>query len=374
MKKNTEAFARYHQAKESLAEYTQIGTAAIQLLRLNVSVSNGASLLGQFVDSCGSSHWSEGKRFPDPVRKTTQIGEMLCHQVLVQQVAAFDLFSRSVLSDFSRFSSWARENCPELKHDHALLAFSPQGRWVASPCCYEQENKLGDLIERLTDIERITLWKPSERLKPILPLFDLARMCRNRIVHSDGVVGSDLAEFSQGNDVKNALLDFRKQYTKSDIPILPQWKRGDPLHITPENAIFFGAVIYEIAKEINIYICSNISDDEFVEMAFFYSCIVETHSFRTIRHRDAEARIKHFLASRYLYREASRIKDVCTPLKVKIYGGKGRSTIETTMWKVALEKHDALREFEAQTISNPLGGKPNKSLQRTARKLAAAEA
>lgn len=60
MKKNIEAFARYHYAKESLAEYTQIGSAAIQLLRLNVSVHNGADLLGQFVDACGSSHWPEG--------------------------------------------------------------------------------------------------------------------------------------------------------------------------------------------------------------------------------------------------------------------------------------------------------------------------
>jgi len=368
MKKNTEAFARYHEAKESLSEYTQIGTAAIQLLRLNVSVSNGASLLGQFVDSCGSLHWAEGKRFPDPVRKTAQIGEMLCHQVLVQQISAFDLFSRSVLSDFSRFSQWARKNCSELSHDHALLILSPQGRWVASPCCNEQENKLGDLVNRLADIERITLWKPSTRLKSILPLFDLARMCRNRIVHCDGVIGSDLAEFSQGNDVKNALHEFRKQYTKSDLPILPQWNRGDSLHITPENAIFFGAVIYEVAKEINLYVCSKLSDNEFVEMAFFYSCIVDTHPFRTIRHRDAEARIKYFLASRYLYKDASRFKDVCTPLKGTVYSKKGKVATEMTMWKIALEKHVALRESEVSINSKPvtaqIGGKPAKSLKR----------
>lgn len=357
MKINTEAFARYHQAKESLAEYTQIGSAAINLLRVNVSVSNGASLLGQFVDSCENLHWSEGKRFPDPIKKTLQIGQMLCHQVLVQQVSAFDLFSRSIVSDFSRFSTWARMNCPELRHNHNLLTLSPQKRWVASPCCYEQENKLGDLVNRLNDIERITLWKPSERLQKIKPLFDVARMCRNRIVHCDGVVGSDLEELAVSSEVKAALADFRQHYAKADIPPLPKWERGSSLIINPENAIFFGAVLYELAKEINIYACSKMSDDDFVEMAFFYSCVVDSHSFRTIKHRDAEARIKHFLASRYLYKEAGRIKDVCRPLRNEISSGSGKSTVTTTKWKVALDKHQALREFEIQASKTPINNK-----------------
>ncbi len=357
MKINIEAFARYHKAKESLAEYTQIGSAAINLLRVNISVSNGASLLGQFVDSCENLHWSEGKRFPDPVNKTKQIGQMLCHQVLVQQVSAFDLFSRSVVSDFSRFSTWARANCPELFHDHNLLNLSPQKRWVASPCCYEQEKKLGDLVGRLNDIERVTLWKPSERLQRIKPLFDLARMCRNRIAHYDGVVGSDLEEFSESFLVKSALVEFRRHYAKADLPAFPKWERGGSLHLKPENAIFFGAVLYEFAKEINIYVCSKMSDDDFVDMAFFYSCVVDTHPFRTIKHRDAEARINHFLASRYLFRGVGRIKDVCRSLKDSVSSGSGRSAVTTTKWKVALDKHQALSEFETQSTKTPVNKK-----------------
>lgn len=357
MKTNTEAFARYHQAKESLAEYAQIGTAAINLLRVNISVSNGASLLGQFVDSCENVHWPVGKRFPNPIKKTLQIGQMLCHQVLVQQVSAFDLFSRSIVSDFSRFSTWARSNCPELSHDHSLLILSPQNRWIASPCCNEQENKLGDLVNRLDDIERITRWKPSKHLQRIKPLFDVARMCRNRIVHYDGVVGSDLEEFAMSSAVKVALADYRQYYAKADIPLLPKWRRGGSLDINPENAIFFGAVLYEFAKEINIYACSKMSDNDFVEMAFFYSCILDTHSFRTIKHRDAEARIKYFLASRYLYKEAGRIKDVCRPLKNEISSGNGKSTVTTTKWKIALDKHQALRQFEMRSTKTPMNGK-----------------
>lgn len=61
MKINTEAFARYHQAKESLAEYTQIGSAAINLLRVNVSVSNGASLHLLGLSMVRSGLYEEGR-------------------------------------------------------------------------------------------------------------------------------------------------------------------------------------------------------------------------------------------------------------------------------------------------------------------------
>lgn len=348
MKKNIEAFARYHHAKESLAEYAQIGTAAIHLLRRNITVSNGASLLGEFVDSCGSDHWSVGKKFPDPVPKTAQIGEMFCRHVLVQQVAAFDLFTRSVVSDFSRFSSWARTNCEELAHSHSLVVLSSQDRWVSASCCHEQENKLGLLSSRLTDVQKLIKWKPSKCLEEILPLFDLARICRNRVVHSDGLVGAELEEVSASAEVKSALKEFRKHYMKADAPLLPHWARGASMSISPENAIFFGAVLYEIAKEINSYVCEKITDAEFVEMAFYYSCVVETHSFRTIKHRAAEARIKHFLASRYLYKEASKIKNVSIPLKRTVATqSRKRQTVETTLWKVALERHEQLHKQES---------------------------
>lgn len=378
MKRNIEAFARYHQTKESLAEYTQIGSAAIQLLSLNVSVHNGPSLLGQFVDACGSNHWSPGKNFPDPVRKTQQIGEMLCQHVLVQQISAFDLFTRAVVSDFSRFSSWARSNCEEIAHTHSLLILSPQGRWVSSPCCNEQQDKLGDLINRLTDLGRLIHWKPSEKLSSIEPLFHLVRMCRNSIVHSDGLIGSELSEFSTSEKVTKALKAFRSHYTKSDIPPLPEWARGSLLHITPENAILFGAILYEFAREINTYACSKLTDDDFIEMAFFYSCVVETHSFRTIKHRDAEARIKHFLASRYVYKDASKFKNIHTPLKNKITAKFDKDTIETTNWKIALARHEALRAIETaiapttstNTASQASDSSPKKKANTRSKKIA----
>ena len=346
MKKNIEAFMRYHQAKESLAEYTQIGAAAIQLLKLNVSVSNGSKLLGQFVDACEVTHWGEGKRFPNPVNKTREIGDMLCNQVLVQQISAFDLFSRSVLSDFSRFSGWARKHCQELAHDHALVKLSPQGKWVVSPCCNEVENKLTDLKSRIQELSSMTHWKLPADLQSIEPLFHLARQCRNRIVHSDGIVGSELEEFAESKEISGAHENFRNKYARADLPELPKLIRGNRIILSPANAIYFGAVLYEFARSLNEYVCQKLTGKEFVEMGFFYSCLVETHSARIIKHRDAGARIKYFLTERYLFQETSKIKDASFYLKEKVTAAKGKDTIESTYWKIALARHEALHALE----------------------------
>lgn len=351
MKKNIEAFMRYHQAKEALAEYTQIGAAAIQLLKLNVSVRNGSKILGQFVDACEVTHWGEGKRFSNPINKTQEIGEMLCNQVLVQQISAFDLFSHSIVSDFVRFSGWARNHCEQLMHDHNLVQLSPQGRWVVSACCNEVENKLTDLKSRIPEIVSMTHWKLPTDLQSIEPLFQLARLCRNRIVHSDGIVGSELEEFAESKVVADAHDSFRKKYARGDLPALPKLVRGSRIVLSPANAIYFGAVLYEFARNLNSYVCEKITDKEFVEMSFFYSCLVETHSARVIKHRDAGARIKYFLTVRYLFQETSRIKDVSFHLKDKVNAIKGKEKIESTYWKIALNRHEALHALEKSESS-----------------------
>lgn len=361
MKKNIEAFMRYHQAKESLAEYTQIGAAAIQLLKLNVSVKNGSRLLGQFVDACEVTHWSEGKRFPNPVDKTQEIGELLCNQVIVQQISAFDLFSKSVVADFARFSSWARKNCEQLQHNHKLVQLSPQGRWVVSSCCNEVGNKLTDLKSRLSEIVSMTNWKLSAELVEIEPLFHLARLCRNRIVHSDGIVGSELEEFSKSKEVADAHNKFREKFARAELPLLPKLIRGSRIVFSSANAIYFGAVLYEFARSLNIYVCEKLTEKEFVEMGFFYSCLVETHSARVIRHRNAEGRINYFLTERYLFKETSKIKDVSFYLKDKAVGGSGKDVTETTYWKIALARHDVLHLAEKLEASGSVIAKIEKT-------------
>jgi hypothetical protein len=189
MRKNIEAYARYYRLKEELTEYIQIGAAALELLTRNVSVANGPSLLGGFVDACAVSHWTAGKNYAEPVRKTQEVNRSFSRYAVVQHIAAFDLFSRKIVCDFARFSEWARKHVPDLAHDHQLVLLTPQERWGMAPCCNEMANKIGDLKDRLTDLQRLLAWSPSAKLKCIEPLFDICRMTRNRIVHSDALIG-----------------------------------------------------------------------------------------------------------------------------------------------------------------------------------------
>jgi len=363
-KKSIEAFARYHRSKESLSEMTQIGSAAFELLRRNISGEAGGNILGAFVHACQVPHWSPGKNFTNPTAKTTKIEELFCWHMLVQQVSSFDILTRSIVSDLARFSASARTALPNLMHDHALLMLSPQARWVSTSCCNEIENEFGDLRNRIDDLERLISWRPSASLAKIRPLLDLARMARNRVVHADGLVGSELEEFSRSKEVAHAHAHFAKHYTKAPPPSLPIWKRGHALNLPPAIAIFFGAVLYEFARELNTYTCGMITDKEFVEMAFFYSCVVDTHSGRTKRMNDTEGRVRNYLSERYLFGDSNSVKNVQTLLNDQIVGQHNNKKVNSTFWKVALSRHQELVKYEIANFP-PNGREPKKPKKST---------
>jgi hypothetical protein len=135
MRKNIEAYTRYYWLKEELTEYIQIGAAALELLARNISVANGPSLLGGFVDACGVRHWTAGKKYADPLRKACAVNKTFSRYALVEHVAAFDLFSRNLVADFARFSHWGRTYLAGLSHAHQLVLLTPQARWGMSSCC-----------------------------------------------------------------------------------------------------------------------------------------------------------------------------------------------------------------------------------------------
>lgn len=348
-KQSIEAFSKYFQSKETMSELTQIGTAAFNLLGLNVSVDNGSTLLGAFVDSCQIAHWGKGKNFPNPVLKTSQIKELFCRHILVQQVSAFDIFSKSIVCDLAKFSSSGRKNLSEISHQHSLLVLSPQNRWVASSCCNEIKNKVGKLVNRVSDLERIVGWTPAEKIAKIMPLFDLARMARNRVVHSDSIVGSELEEFSQSKHVRDAFNYFSKHFSSAPPPGLPKWDRGHILTVSPANAIFFGAVLLEIAKDINRHVCTLLNQDDFLQMAFFYGCFVETHPFRTKRMRDPEGRILSFLNERYFCEASPKSRDVPSLMTQHRCAGAPAES-DTTLWKIAINRHKELVDYEKNNL------------------------
>jgi hypothetical protein len=130
--------------------------------------------------------------------------------------------------------------------------------------------------------------------------------------------------------------------------------------MAPANAIFFGAVLYEFARELNHFACSKLTQKEFVEMAFFYSCIVETHSGRTLRMHDTEGRIRNYLSERYLFGGATSVKHMPSLLKDVVRGELGGKTFESTLWKVAHSRHNELVKYERENLPPNPANRPTK--------------
>jgi len=341
--KSTEAFATYHQQKEEIAGYLQVASAGIALLRRTIDVQNAPVLLGALVDSCGVKYWGKEKRYNSAIEKVDAGWSALANQGVIQQVAAFDRFSRALVQDVARFSQRARDSHDRLKHDHDLLMLSSADRWVVNHCCNDVAGRLGRLSMRLEELQAWTGWKPSSKLAPTLPLFDLVRSIRNRIAHDGAVIGAELDELARSQKIADAISAFRK-YTKRDLPSLPNFARGKRLNLDVVHAILFGAFFYEIAKELNAYAVDLLDDGEFIDMAFFYSCVVDEHPFRTINHVKPESRISHYLASRYLRQRCAPGPDnVINHLtRRELIDSNGK--VLSTFWRVAIERHSSLSE------------------------------
>ncbi|MDB5439954.1 MAG: hypothetical protein JWM33_2381 [Caulobacteraceae bacterium] len=345
MARTIEAFAVYHRQKELLAEYVQLTSAAIGLLQRNVAVLDAPAMLGAMVDACAISHWGRGKRYSDPGIKIAAAATFLANQTVVQHAGAFDYFSRCLVVDALRFSSALREGGALVRHDHSLLKLSPQKRWVSGHCCNDKSDQLGTLSERLSDLKNLLGWQPSAKLLPILPLFDLIRRMRNRLAHDDGLVGSELEEFIESKEISDAFRAFRTNYMRGKGPALPSMRKSSRIDLEPIHGILFGAILYEIAKELNTHVVNNMSDGEFIEMAFFYALIPDEHPFRKRHHRFAENRIGLFLAERYLReRRAPNPEEVIGHLS-SVDGGMVDGE-NVTLWRIARDRHTELRQLE----------------------------
>ena len=306
MQRTLEDFALYHRQREQLNDYLQIALAGLTLLNRNISVSNSAILLGALVDACDVSHWRAGTRYHSAAKKVDTVISILGEQGVSQQVALFDLYTRSAIQDVSRFSQRARTDLIRLNHEHKLLRLNQADRWVSHHCCNDLTDKLSGFANRVAELRDWLKWTPTPKLISILPLFELIFKVRNRIAHYAGIVGDDLETFSTSEAVANSLAAFRAHYASGDLPSLPTFVRGRGLNLKAVHAILFGAILYEIAKELNAHLASYIEDNEFIDMAFYYSCVVAEHPFRTVRHRSAENRVQYFLQHRYFPQSSSQ--------------------------------------------------------------------
>jgi hypothetical protein len=140
---------------------------------------------------------------------------------------------------------------------------------------------------------------------------------------------------------------FRTHFTRREFPSLPEFERGRLLDLLPVHAIFFGAVLYEFAKELNEHVCSNMTDGEFIDMAFYYGALADFHPYRTIRHRTAAARVSYFLDGRYLLGKSIGREAVIRRLKSQEVTIRHKNkNFETDLWKITGERHQKLTELE----------------------------
>lgn len=343
MARTIEAYSTYHHKKEQLTANLQVATAGLSLLKRTIQTSNAPALLGSLVDACAVQHWGKGKNYTSADDKVDTALAGLAEQGVIQHVAAFDLFTRSLMQDTVRFSSRARDTLPHCTHDHQLLRLSSANRWVSNHCCHDLSGRLDTLSKRLGEMKLWLRWVPSPKLAATLPLFELIRSVRNRIAHDDGVVGADLQDLAASEEIKVALAAFRAAYAKRDLPALPEFKRGQRLNMTTVHAILFGAFLYEVAKELNAHAAALLNDMEYIDMAFYYSCVVEEHPFRTRRHRSAGNRIAYFLAERY-WREnaAPGATAITNRLAGEMLVHSPHHKFNSTYWKVALLRHEEL--------------------------------
>ncbi|WP_130740817.1 hypothetical protein [Rhizobium ruizarguesonis] len=341
MSRNTEAFIVYFSQREALTNYLQIGTAAMALLLRNVAAENGPDLLGAFVDACAVKHWAKGKRFPNQIEVVQNGIAEVAHHGVIRHAAAFDNFTRNIVIECARFSKSGRQSLDKLGHSHSLVQKNPQGRWVVCPCCHEKADTIGNLATRLETMQEWLGWRPSPKLADVFPMFHLMRRIRNRIAHYDSMVGADLEDYSESKDVQDSIANFRKHYAKRDVPALPKFRRGNRISLAAVNSILFGSMLYEIAGEVNNHACGMINEHEFIDMAFFYSSIVEEHPYRTVRHRTAEARINYFL-DRYLRRATRTVteRDIIDRLQSQIISDS--SAEKVTLWSIAVQRHREL--------------------------------
>ena len=343
MARTIEAYATYHRKKELLTEHLQVATAGLYLLRRNIQTSNAPALLGSFVDACGVQHWGKGKHYNRADEKVDAAVASLAEQGVIQHVAAFDLFTRNLIQDTARFSSQARNTLSHCKHDHQLLRLSSANRWVSNHCCHDLSGRLDTLSKRLEELKLWLGWAPSAKLTATLPLFELIRGIRNRIAHDNGVIGADLQELAASEEIMTALTAFRAKYAKRDVPAIPPFKRGQRLNLMTVHAILFGAFLYEIAKELNAHATSLLADADYIDMAFYYSCVVEEHPFRTMRHRSAAHRIAYFLAERYWRANAAPGASAITRrLAGEMLVDSSRPKFNSSLWRVALLRHQEL--------------------------------
>lgn len=154
------------------------------------------------------------------------------------------------------------------------------------------------------------------RIKPIgadmklLPLFELFRMCRNRILHQDGTAGSSLAELSRSKELKDAYGSLAVRVRRM-TPMLPILRAEDNIALTPSQAILFLVVARSLFDALAAHVHGRVDVDGYLRMTAHYAYGIAQHPFRAISDRKfVEAAACRYLRERYKVTRSVRFRPV----------------------------------------------------------------
>jgi hypothetical protein len=131
-----------------------------------------------------------------------------------------------------------------------------------------------------------------------LPLYDYFRRCRNRIIHQDGTAGRDLVEFARSQAVQKNLASLAPNVRRMS-PSLPQLNANELILLTPQHAILFLVITFNLFRALAARVKALLTEDGFLRMTAHYAYGASQHSLRQQEYRNVVYPAVVFLRYRY---------------------------------------------------------------------------
>lgn len=124
------------------------------------------------------------------------------------------------------------------------------------------------------------------------------RGCRNRIIHQDGTAGRDLMEFAKSREVQRSFKALAPAVRRM-TPSLPELTATAPIPLTPQHAILFLVITFNLFNALAARVRASLSEDGYLRMTAHYAYGSPQHPFRQLGYRNVIYPASVFLRFRY---------------------------------------------------------------------------
>ena len=175
----------------------------------------------------------------------------------------------------------------------------------------------------------------------LLPLFELFRMCRNRILHQDGTAGSSLAALSRSKELKEAY-GYLAVRVRRMTPMLPILRAEDKIALTPSQGILF-LVARGLFDALAAHVHGRLDIDGYLRMTAHYAYGIAQHPSRAISDcKFVEAAACRYLRERYKVTRSVRFRPVTDFRRLGLWDA------------IVVRYHDLCGAAERSADCNPL--------------------